>query len=462
MMALISQDLINLAEATDIVSFCEEHGYPLEKKGRKFWFGVEHDSLVIDRERNYFSWNSRGISGNSILFVQTFFKMNFREAVAALTEKDYEKMDQVKKEKTAEEHKDFVYDIVHDSTTEQVEEYLINERGIDEDIVNALITKGLLKQDTKKNCVFVWGETGKRVGADLQGTKIISGYGKRNSFKQIKSNSKLNYGFNISLGVPKSLYFFEAPIDLLSYWSLNKNLMNCRLISMNGLKEKTILNMIKHTFVTRGAVPTSGVFLGLDNDKAGHQFMDKMKDLVLATNTGQEISFHNLIAGDNRIPREFISLYQAAGEKYSVDWKYVAAMHKVETNFSSTNDISNNFKYGKFFGEELHRGEKPLEINLVEAIHNCAAVLADNMNGGYLNLNEMINNKEDFSLSAVQSISQKIEYYYDMYSDLGYLPSDEPLKDWNDELKHAKGLSNKSKLNSKSFSKMETAHALTR
>lgn len=429
-MALLSDAEISQAVAVDIVDYCIEHGYPLEQKGNHYWFGVEHDSLVIDRSRNYFSWNSRGIKGNSIKFVQTFFDLNFRDAVYSLNAKNYQKMSEV----VTEKHKEFVYDIEHDINTDAIEKYLKEERKIDSDIVKALVAKGLIKQDKKKNCVFVWGATGRRVGADIQGTITSNYQGKRTSFKQIKSNSQPNYGFNVSLGVPKAIYFFEAPIDLLSYWSMNKNLTNCRLISMNGLKEKTIMNMIKHTYLTRGTTPVQGIYLGIDNDKAGHKFMDKLRDLKFQGKDGQEFKIENLIPDDKSIPREYIPVYQAAAQIYGFDWKWLASIHKAETNLSSTNDITNNYQYGKFFGEVLKAGELPTPIDLKTSIYNCAHSIRDNIQKGKLDVTTLLYDSE-VSYTNRKLMENKVKYYYDTYADLGYLPSDLIAKDWNERIK---------------------------
>lgn len=38
----------------------------LTKSGKRYYRGVEHDSLVVDTEKNLFFWNSIGISGNAL------------------------------------------------------------------------------------------------------------------------------------------------------------------------------------------------------------------------------------------------------------------------------------------------------------------------------------------------------------------------------------------------------------
>lgn len=43
---------------------------------------------------------------------------------------------------------------------------------------------------------------------------------------------------------------------------------------------------------------------------------------------------------ENEIPAEFIPFYQAAGEKYGVNWLLLASIHRQETNFSSNKTVS--------------------------------------------------------------------------------------------------------------------------
>lgn len=429
----MSDEQIQNAASVDIVSLCEEMGYALEKKSERYYFGIDHDSLVIDRKENVFHWNSQRISGNAIIFVQTFFNKTFPEAVKMLISNDYQKgMEKHFEEASAQE---YVYQIQHDTSTAAVEGYLIQERGIDRQIVSALIKKGLIRQDIKKNCVFVWGSTGQCVGADLQGTVAMNnGNGKRTTFKQISKNSEAHYGFNVSLGLPKSLYFFESPIDLLSYWSLNKNLKECRLISMSGLKRQTVMNMIHHTAASRGTLPVNGIFFGVDNDVAGHKFVDKMEQMTMKAKDGQQIKLQNLIPNDTQIPKEYVLMYQDAAIAYRVDWKQIAAIHKAETNLSETNEISNDFGYGHFFGKPLEAGEKPERVDLQSSIQKCAEVLSKHLTHGTVDLNAVLHGSS-YTLDTLEKVQRKVVKYHEAYKNLGYLPVQESIKDWNDKLK---------------------------
>ena len=111
-------------------------------------------------------------------------------------------------------------------------------------------------------------------------------------------------GLNIDVGTPERLIFLEAPIDLMSYYELNKNrLENVRLVSMDGLKDTTIsrhlyellaekegltdinlddakklLPILANTNFFELGANRELITLAVDNDKAGLGFIEKLKN----------------------------------------------------------------------------------------------------------------------------------------------------------------------------------------
>ncbi|MGG3523883.1 DUF3991 and toprim domain-containing protein, partial [Bacillus pseudomycoides] len=164
-----------------------------------------------------------------------------------------------------------------------IKHYLTDERKIDSRLVNWLIGQDLIAQDKKKNMVFKWreqGGTGDVVGAERQGTVKMEN--KRGSFKQILPNGKPHTGFMVDVGKPTSIYYFESPIDLLSYWTLQQNrLQNARLVSMNGLKMKTVLRTFKEA--KDEGLSVNRIVLAVDNDKAGKEFTEKIGALTITS-----------------------------------------------------------------------------------------------------------------------------------------------------------------------------------
>ena len=119
----------------------------------------------------------------------------------------------------------FQYYFQHANTFQEARNYLVNERKISPVLVDTLHKKGFIQQDKYNQCVFVWSDTGKAVGASIIGSEYNpEKYGKRGRFKGIARNSESNFGFNVTLGTPNRLYVFESPVDLLSYWTMNPQL----------------------------------------------------------------------------------------------------------------------------------------------------------------------------------------------------------------------------------------------
>ncbi|RBP59320.1 Toprim domain-containing protein [Alkalibaculum bacchi] len=276
---IYSQKEINQAQLIDIVDYCLRNNIGIIKNSERYYRLVDHDSCVIDKKNNLFYWNSRSIGGNVINFIQEFEGVSFREAMQRLIGGAKEGIDlsnninyklHIKEKFTA---KSFVYAKDKEvSSFYKARNYLINERKIDPKIVDDLHQEGLIKQDKYNNVLFLWKDNKKIVGCSEQGT-IKSDKLKRGYWKSIQENSISDHGFNILIGKPKNLKFFESSIDLLSYATLNKkSLKDVHLISMEGLKYGVILNYIDKTekLLDKGNINIS---LCVDNDIAAMNFI---------------------------------------------------------------------------------------------------------------------------------------------------------------------------------------------
>uniref|UniRef100_UPI003F4969BD DUF3991 domain-containing protein n=1 Tax=Bacillus multifaciens TaxID=3068506 RepID=UPI003F4969BD len=281
---------IQQAEALDIVDYCMQNDIPVKSDSERYYRLVEHDSLIIDRLKNRFYWNSRGVNGNIINFVQEVEGASFPGAMQRLLEgeKEYEKASEVK----------FIVDPYEYSSEKEVsrfdraKDYLVQDRKIDPDIVDSLHKKGIIKQDKYNNVLFLWKdrENGEIMGCSEQGVVQSDKY-KRGTWKVIQKNSTPNYGFNVLNGEPRNLKFFESSIDLLSYASLHKhNLKDTHLISMEGLKPQVVFNYYMKSSERIGDVPDS-LSLCVDNDKAGRNFVERLQNFRYAKNDGSVVSF---------------------------------------------------------------------------------------------------------------------------------------------------------------------------
>lgn len=108
-------------------------------------------------------------------------------------------------------------------------------------------------------------------------------------------------GFSFDIGTPKRLVFFEAPIDLMSYYELKKDtLQDVRLVSMDGLKKgvisrytadlltdgkfsqvnsyTSILKALDSLNKTTKLITDDLITIAVDNDKEALKFIEKLKE----------------------------------------------------------------------------------------------------------------------------------------------------------------------------------------
>lgn len=269
----VTAEEIMRAKEVDLLSYLEAKGEQFKKEG-KYYRHVDHDSLVI--KDNMYAWNSRGEKGYGVInFAQMYYGMSFVDIVKELNESDFKTFER----KAPEEKKPFYYPIENEvDSHHKIKNYLIGERKIDDRIVEWLLQKDLIAQDKKNNVVFKWKDSNEKlVGYDLQGT--IKMNNKRGSFKYICPTSKENTGFSIDVRTPEWLYFYESPVDMLSHWSIKgREIRHARLISMNGLKERTIYQ--SYLEAKKEGLDIKGVVLAVDNDEAGRTFIKEVKKRV--------------------------------------------------------------------------------------------------------------------------------------------------------------------------------------
>ncbi|MDH6364527.1 hypothetical protein M2139_001482 [Enterococcus sp. PF1-24] len=266
----VSQEEIDKASQVDILDFARANGMSFERDSRKTYRSTEHSSLLIDVEKNVVHYNSEGIHGNAIVFARKVIGIeSFTEAVRTLNNDNYEKHEYVEKPRLP-----YVYDSSNENSNfNRARNYLVNDRKINYQLVDALHNSGHISQDKRGNVLFKWIEDGKIVGASEQGTVHSSSFA-RGSWKHIQENAQAETGFNFTIGEPKNLKFFESPIDALSYATINPGIKDTKFISMDGLKDVTFTHQLQKTVNQLGKIPDSVSFC-VDNDKGGQNFAKK-------------------------------------------------------------------------------------------------------------------------------------------------------------------------------------------
>lgn len=277
MQKLITQEenrqlIERLKSDVSIVDYAQKIGLTVKRVGR-YYTTKEHDSLRIDPDRNIYFRNSRDRHKGSIMdFMIEFGNVNnFHEAMIELTSGQYSYHRQPYNTETAARKletskKEFILP-ERDDNVKNVYAYLISTRKIDKDIVSNLMRKGYIKQDKRKNCLFIGydnprSENKKAVFACLRGTNTKVD----KPFKGDVSGNDYSKGFYIDNG-SKTMYVSESPIDTLSIMTLlkrsGKNPFEYDYLALAGVcKADAVYSKLNTEKLTN-------LVLCLDGDEAG-------------------------------------------------------------------------------------------------------------------------------------------------------------------------------------------------
>ena len=272
---------IAFAKTVSILDIAHKNGIDLKKDSAKQYRIADNHSVVITAPKNLFIENNGHFGGGPIDFVQKIVGIkDFKEAVRHITDNDYDATEFVPEEKI-----DYKYDKENERPFVRAKKYLIEERCIDEELVNVLHNKGFLRQDKRNNLVLIWNNQGEICGNSEKGTI------KDSTWRKIEPGSDNFVGFNVRNGEPKRLKFFESGVDLMSYMTLNKSdLQDTWFVSMEGLKPETVYYYLEES----QRVAPSGVeeiSFCVDNDNSGKEFLERFKNFTYNQKEKQPIEF---------------------------------------------------------------------------------------------------------------------------------------------------------------------------
>lgn len=255
------------AASVDLERFLLCRGEKLITSGREKRLARDH-SVTVRGNEWYDHAEERG--GHAVSFVQKFYGLSYPEAVSLLLGGDTGNAFPAASEKEAEEPKPFELPPAN-SDMRRVYAYLVKRRGIDRDIVTAFARAKLLYEDAEyHNAVFV--------GTDADGVARHAHKRSTNSegkaFRLNVEGSNPKHSFH-HIGTDGRLYVFEAPIDLLSYITLNQeNWQEHSYVACCGTSSHPVLELVaQHPEI-------KAVYLCLDNDGAGHTACKRMEALL--------------------------------------------------------------------------------------------------------------------------------------------------------------------------------------
>lgn len=439
-----TKEEIEQAKTVDIYDFLQSHGKgQLQGGGRYPKYQINgHRSLVIDRKNNYFFHNSTHRGDTIISLLEEYEGYSFLEAVGTLLGE--ETTTHVPYEEDERDIGPYQPAYTPVASQEKGRTYLETVRGIDSEIVDYLFDQGYIVQGKEyDNLIFQWREQGLATGAIVGATALttpqtVSEYQVNGAKKYIAQGSKKQAGFSVTLGCPKKQLFFESHVDMLSYWSLNKDLADCRLTCLEGLKRQVITNTVFESYTHFDQLPEDGLFFGVDNDPAGQRLVDyAMEHARFAKDSSGEVAdIHNLTPTNTHIPQQHFDLYQEISSDYlNVSWELLATIHKVETNLSETNKLANEFSMYGFLAEKQPENGKERVIDIRRGLV-AAAEAIEQKELTIQTLDQLYSDNTD-KQNHLYYRKEKLTDIYTMYHSGTYKVVDEVGKDWSDSLKNA-------------------------
>ena len=263
------------ANNADLVAFLERYGERVKRVGATFQYiytdaAGTHDSVTISGGKWYDHKNQRG--GYAVKFLQEFLGFSFQDSVLELLGGNCRA--QIEKPSPKPFAKPFELPEVN-SDMRRVFAYLTKQRFISSQIISHFAHEHKIYEDKKyHNVVFVGtDENGVPKQASVRST--IS-FGK--PFRITVAGSDTNYSFS-HFGNDGKLFVFEAPIDMLSFITLNTmDWKNHSYIAMNGVYESALLKALESHSELKS------IYLCTDNDEGGIEAAERLRDILRAKN----------------------------------------------------------------------------------------------------------------------------------------------------------------------------------
>ncbi|RSJ39795.1 PBECR4 domain-containing protein [Streptococcus sanguinis] len=382
------RERVEIARSRDILDVANELNMELVRDGKDYRW-KEHDSLVISPDKNKWNWFSRHQGGDVIALVETIREINFNQAIDYLNDGTFKEFTAVEREKEP-----FRYHLQpYEQDFVEARNYLKVNRGLSDETIDFFLEKGVLAQanamlNNSVELVVVFKtltSSGEITGATLQGIEENRDKWPGRGFaKNIIRNSDGMDGLHVDIGKPNRLIFTESPIDLMSYYEINKDtLQDVRLVSMDGLKEATIGRHLAQLQSELSGRPlnwtpeqlakglqtaidsqyfadgkhTDMITLAVDNDTAGRTFVEELK----AKGAAVTVDLPELKQGQDKT--DWNDVLKTQNEQPLVDLSALSVETVENENFSN-NPLEPVWKlHGKWEDELAEKIREDLGIN---------------------------------------------------------------------------------------------------
>ena len=249
------------ARQTDIVSLLESEGETVKRSGSEYEWKDGSQKVTI--RSNLWFHQYEQVGGDAIDFVRKFYNKDYPEAMEYLLGNNIGTLKTFPP--VVKEIKPFELPPKNENIS-RVKAYLLHTRGIDEDVFQAFVDKGLIYESADyHNAIFV--------GYDKDGIPRHAhkrGSGSQSTYKGNAPNSQPEYSFH-RFGTSKYLFLFEAPIDMLSFISMHKeNWINHSYAASCSVSDRVLFQCLKDN------PNIKKVYLCFDNDEPGQIASDKI------------------------------------------------------------------------------------------------------------------------------------------------------------------------------------------
>lgn len=202
------------ARQTDIVGLLQGLGEQVKKSGSEYEWLYDSQKITI-RDNLWFHQYER-VGGDTIDFVRKFYNKSFQGAMEYLLGNSCCAITHTQQVKKTNKSKEFIPPPKSDDMS-RVFNYLTIKRGIDKEIIYSFVREQMLYESKDyHNAIFI--------GFDKNGVACHAhkrGIGTNSIYKGNVGGSIPEYSFHRH-GKSKYLFLFEAPIDMLSFISMNK------------------------------------------------------------------------------------------------------------------------------------------------------------------------------------------------------------------------------------------------
>lgn len=263
---IFTEEQINQANRKDILEVAGSLGLSIEKKHREIRAAGYGGLVFAPGENKWVCFSARSAGekidgGGPIQLVMYIRNCDFKEAMKYLLGTKIEERTFCQPKKKIK--KPFQLPKAADDFR-HVYAYLLKTRKIDRRVIEYFVRENLLYENTYHSCVFVgYDFLGKARHASIRGT--VS----ENAFKGEVPGSDKRFAFH-KIGTTNVLHVYEAPIDLLSYLSINPNTWDDHHVALCCLADKALSEYLKHVS------GVENIFFHLDNDQWGDRHTLKL------------------------------------------------------------------------------------------------------------------------------------------------------------------------------------------